>query len=186
MGQDRVAADRYVYVVFRKNGTPCYVGKGHGSRYQHHVLGRSHNIVLKRIVKKEGELPVIKIREGLTDDRAFALEIALISAIGRYDLGNGPLVNMTAGGDGVVGHEQTPEQIEKLRATRIGRRLSPESRAKVSAGLKGKPKSVEHCAAVSMARKGIATNPWSAESKLKASQSQRARRAAEGCKPSRR
>lgn len=100
--------DLYVYIIFRSNGIPCYVGKGSGGRWTKHV-NRSHNKHLTNIYNKSGgDLPVIKVREGLTDLEAIETEIALIAAIGRDAMG-GPLVNLTDGGDGTRGAKMTNE-----------------------------------------------------------------------------
>ena len=146
--------DSYVYVVFRLNGVPCYVGKGKRGRWLAHFK-KSHNRYLQRIVAKEGpDLPVIKVREGLTDAEANLTEIALIAAIGRHDQKRGPLVNLTKGGDGVVGGIRTPEQIERLRQSRIGRKHTDVAKEKVRQAFIGKPKTPEHSAAVSAAKRG--------------------------------
>jgi hypothetical protein len=103
----------YVYVIFRPDGSPCYVGKGKGNRWRR--LRRRRNPRLERIIAKGArELPIIKIREGLTEAQAFEVEVALIAAIGRGK--NGPLVNMTDGGDGTSGYKRTPEQLARLQA----------------------------------------------------------------------
>lgn len=40
-------------------------------------------------------MPKIKIAENLTEDQAFALDKSLVLAIGRMNLGTGPLTNLT-------------------------------------------------------------------------------------------
>ncbi len=91
----------YVYVVFDRNGIPRYVGKGKGDRYKLHNMGWSHNKILAGMIRKAGaEFPVVIIRENLSEEEAFKIEIALIKAIGRIENG-GPLVNLTDGGEGV-------------------------------------------------------------------------------------
>jgi hypothetical protein len=160
----------YVYVIFRPNGEPCYVGKGQGDRWQAHLRG-SHNRYLRRIAAKEGHnLPIIKIRDGATEIEAFETEVALIAAIGRRDIKTGPLVNLTS--EGVSGREQTADQIEKLRQTRIGRRLSEASRARVREFQTGRSKPPEHCAAISAAKKGKPGKPPTAETRAKMSAAQ--------------
>ncbi len=156
----------YVYVIYRLDGTPCYVGKGTGDRIEDHFK-KSHNVHLARIVAKAGGiLPYRKVAENLTHDEAFAAEIALIATIGRMTQG-GPLVNMTDGGDGVRGHKRTPEQCAAMSAARKGCRNSPEAAAKISASLKGRPKTKEHGEAVSRAKKGKSTGHQSEETKKK-------------------
>src|SRR5579859_4183589 len=104
MTKDRLLrSDFYVYVIFRPNGIPCYVGKGHGKRDQLHEVKGSHNLHLRAIFELAGgKLPRVRLREGLTDKEALALEIVFIRAIGR-EIHGGPLVNQTDGGEGGSG-----------------------------------------------------------------------------------
>ena len=123
----------YVYILFRLNGIPCYVGKGKGARWlRHESRPRHENIHLRNIVgqaRKSGvELPKIKVREGLSEEDAFVIERGLIAAIGREHLG-GPLVNQTDGGDGTSGRVFTAEHRANIGAAKRGRKLSPEQRA---------------------------------------------------------
>src|ERR1700732_3623 len=94
----------YVYLLFRINGTPCYVGKGKDDRWNDHERSkRFKNNFLKGIVaeaKVAGlDLPKVKIQEGLTEEAAHELECLLIKVIGRRNIGTGPLVNLTDGGE---------------------------------------------------------------------------------------
>lgn len=140
----------YVYMLFREDGiTPFYVGKGKGNRWmQHERWAQRGNAYKDNIIcamKDKGiEVPKKKIAENLTNDEACALEIRLIAEIGRHP--NGPLTNLTRGGDGVVDHsEEAKASIGKAtRERQLGRPLSAEHRAKVSAALKGKKLSDEH------------------------------------------
>src|ERR1700761_7893189 len=99
----------YLYVYFRLNGSPCYIGKGCGQRWlSHEQKNRCSNHRLRALIERAGgELPKLKIREGLTNDEASAMEIAFIAAIGRGR--KGPLVNMTDGGEGTVGNVLSAE-----------------------------------------------------------------------------
>ncbi len=70
----------YVYIYFKLNGTPCYVGKGMGNRFKVH-LTRTHNPRLaSEITKAGGLLPVVIVRAGLTDEEAQETERAFIRA----------------------------------------------------------------------------------------------------------
>jgi hypothetical protein len=136
--------DYYVYVVFRPNGEPCYVGKGRRTRWKHHQWGQSHNRHLKAIYEKaNGELPIWKAQEGLTNEQALDTERALIAALGRADRKAGPLVNLTDGGDGMEGYKQTPEAIAKTVAYHLGRKRSPETCARIGASRVGEKQSAE-------------------------------------------
>jgi hypothetical protein len=112
----------YVYVIFRTNGIPCYVGQGVGDRYKRHGYNKnSRNKHLAAIYKNAtSPLPVKKIKENLTRDEAIELEEFLISVIGREKNG-GPLVNCTDGGEGSLGWEAPKEWKEhrSMEATRL-------------------------------------------------------------------
>lgn len=139
--------DFYVYVYFRLDGSPCYVGKGRGERWLVHERQESHNQHFNRIISKAGaSLPKVKTREGLTNAAAIETEIALIAAIGRADLGSGPLVNHTIGGDGSRGHIHTmsASSRRKLSAAKMGHAVSKETREKISRALRGRSLSSEH------------------------------------------
>lgn len=106
--------DFYVYAYFRLDGTPCYIGKGRGSRSHHHLTHiRRVNPHLKNIIRNAGgDLPVAIIRDNLTESEAFETEVAFIAAIGRKPAG--PLVNFTDGGEGASGYIFTQEQRARL------------------------------------------------------------------------
>lgn len=75
----------YTYIWLRDDGTPYYVGKGHGKR-----AFRTGCPPFERIILQEWE----------TELEAFAAERLLISLYGRKDNGTGVLRNLTDGGDG--------------------------------------------------------------------------------------
>ncbi len=118
-----VRSDFYVYVLFRPDtGQPFYVGKGCGRRIRISPFDGSnpykHNIAQK--AKREGRsIPKVKIAANLTEAEAFKLEAAFIGAISRHP--DGPLVNVTDGGEGSSGHKQTEETCAKKRAVLKGR-----------------------------------------------------------------
>jgi group I intron endonuclease len=148
----------YVYIIFRPSGAPCYVGKGCGKRWREHFkpsyLKRHHNERLARIIKNAGgSLPVVIIRSGLTNQQAIDLEKAFIAAIGRSP--NGPLVNMTDGGDGQVGLIFSQATRQKMREAALGRINGPETRARISASNKGKTITEEQKKKMSFAHMGM-------------------------------
>ena len=148
-------SDFYVYVIFRPNGVPCYVGKGCGYRDRNHIHGSgSHNPHVRAITRLAGgSLPFIRFREGLTDNAAHELERVLIAAIGR-EIHGGPLVNQTDGGEGCGGIVWTDAHRANQSKAQRGKKASPETRAKLSAAHKGKPHSPEWNAKVGAASKG--------------------------------
>lgn len=136
----------YVYVLFRLDGSPCYVGKGKGSRWTQHEnhVGEHPNRRLAKIIEAANGrgLPKVKIRQSLTNAEACAIERAFIAAIGRGH--RGPLVNMTDGGEGALGRrlsEEARKRIGRGGEKRRGRKTgphSPERKAAISAAKLGK------------------------------------------------
>lgn len=153
----KAANNFYVYAYFRLDGTPCYVGKGKGERWRHRgKYGRNcHFLNIRAKAKREGfDLPCTKLIEGLTEPEAMQIEADLIRLVGRKANG-GPLVNLTDGWEGASGYVWTAEQREAHGAKRRGRKHSAEWCAAISATLKGRPKSSQHIANASAARRGV-------------------------------
>lgn|ERR1039458_1620726 len=136
----------YVYVIFRPNGIPCYVGKGKGNRWMGDTARSRYNPHFAAIIKKakmdNQELTRIKVRENLTEDDAFQIEVALIAAIGRRKNG-GCLVNMTDGGEGL---SNPSTEVRAKMSAKAKARITPELIARVrTIGIlsKGIPKSAQ-------------------------------------------
>lgn len=154
----------YVYMIFRPNGVPCYVGKGHHQRWQRH-LRSTHNKYLSRIIAKaDGNVPIVKLRDTVTEAEAMETEMAYIAAIGRIKVG-GPLVNMTDGGEGVSGMTQSAHQRNIASITHTGNKYSvgakrtKESRAKMRTAKLGKPLSASHRRSIGDAHIGRIRDP---------------------------
>lgn len=189
----------YVYGYFdAQDGTPFYIGKGKGSRLYHHLKEavnpntKDKNKHKIRKIKKHisyGTNPVIEIIDGgLSESVAFELEEFLIKTIGRADLGNGPLTNMSDGGEGLVGlirdmggvknpnygkrgeesiwwgKSHTEETKEKMRLSQVGKIFSEDHKLAMR-----KPKSDAGREAIALARRTSSYRP-SDETKKKISE----------------
>ena len=182
---------------------PFYVGKGCGNRmYSHLAEAKStsmcnHKLNTIRKILDDGYEPVIKVvLDNLTEEDAFELEEFLISEIGRRDLGDGPLVNLTDGGEGFSGFvrdisgENNPNYGNTGEKSALwGRTHSEESKRKMSDAQKGrvfteehkqamrKPKSEEGRKAIAEAQRAKLDAGWrpSEESNLKRSQTLKGR-----------
>lgn len=119
----------YVYVYMHpKTKIPFYVGLGKGERYLSHLKEakrethkttkqNKHKLNTIRKILSEGDVPIIQmVASEISLDAARKLEIYLICTIGRSDLNEGPLTNLTRGGEGVG--EVSPESKQKRILTR--------------------------------------------------------------------
>jgi hypothetical protein len=100
----------YAYVWFRTHqGTPYYVGKGHGKRA---YTSKDHNV---KCPKDPWRIQVILCE---SEDAAFQLEKDLIALYGRKDIqtGNCWLRNLTDGGEGLSNFSD--ETRKKMRGPR--------------------------------------------------------------------
>lgn len=142
--------DFYTYIYYdpTKGNEPFYVGKGKDNRAWFHQYGYSDNHLNRRIKKiiNKGKQPIIGLYAGLDEEFALFLEEELIRHIGRRDLKQGPLVNLTNGGDGVSGHihtRETRKRMSEAARKRARRSMSEEQKQKVAAVHKGKKVSPE-------------------------------------------
>jgi hypothetical protein len=137
-----------VYVYFdprpRKKREPIYVGKGLTSRrpdahwlYPARIKNTMFQGVLAKI-KRAGLAPIVEIVQYFdTEDAAFACEIALIGKFGRRSLGTGSLCNLTPGGGGNAADAKRSELTRlHLRESHLGKKQTPEQRARASETLR--------------------------------------------------
>lgn len=123
--------NHYVYRHIRLDtGEPFYIGIGTKSDKQseYHRANSKHkrNDFWKSVVNK-ADYEVEILLESNDYDFIKQKEIELIALYGRRDLGKGTLVNMTDGGDGVIGVIQTLESIDKRRVKLKGRKHTEET-----------------------------------------------------------
>jgi hypothetical protein len=153
---------KYIYDDLEFDYEPFYIGQGTkyrctaglkhgGSPYKKFKINK---------IKEDGFTPkVIKLYENLEFETAIKLEIETILKIGRSDLGKGPLVNLTDGGEGTInmsqiikdkiskkskGSKRTDDTKEKMRLSRKeyfdagnttwnkGREWTPDERLKLT------------------------------------------------------
>jgi len=99
----------YVYMIYKTDNTPIYVGKGTGTR-AYNSFRRSDNKAVRACTTKDRfEI----VRDNLTESEAFKFEVELIQRYGRRSEGTGVLYNLTPGGDGVSGHVYSESEIVK-------------------------------------------------------------------------
>lgn len=114
----------YVYVIWRgdkQHTEPMYVGKGKGRRiFAHFYKSDQVNPVKKLIfekMRKRGVEPLFSLLGSeLTDDEAMALESETIHKLGRIVTKNGPLANLTEGGEGQASTRARRGQHGRARA----------------------------------------------------------------------
>lgn len=135
-----------------------YVGIGKTEKRAYNKYNRSK--FWKSITNKT-DYSVEIISKVDTWEEACELEQFLIQEYGRKDLGTGILVNMTDGGEGMLGYKTSEETREKLSLARTGKKHTEETLKKLSLAKKGKPSnrkgikmSEEHKAKIGKANKG--------------------------------
>jgi len=126
----------YVYTHTRLDTNEIfYVGIGTQDNYRRASKTVNRSVFWKNIINKTG-WKVDIVFDNLSWDKACEIEKELIIKYGRKDLCLGSLVNLTDGGDG-----------------NSGRKISQETRQKMSNMKKGVPKSDEHKKNMSIALK---------------------------------
>lgn len=133
----------YAYIHCKPDGTPFYVGKGHGKRAWKFGQRRKHH---HNIVAKYGaENILVGKMDCSTEALAFELEKGLIKCLRRMNV---PLCNMTDGGEGASGRVHRPESIELMRRVQSGKVISQEAREKMAIAKRGKKLSPSHVAKI--------------------------------------
>lgn len=100
----------YVYLMFRLDGSPFYVGagksaEGRETRFSAHIRealwgwDSPKHLVIREMLGLGHKIVCAIDSWHIDRNKAFAREDALISQIGRIDLGVGPLINESAGGN---------------------------------------------------------------------------------------
>ena len=129
----------YLYRHIRlDNNEVFYVGIGGFSKYEkEYTYKRAYdnrrNKWWKSIIDNTN-YEVDILLENLTWEEACIKEIEFIKIYGRRDLGLGTLVNLTNGGDGMLGYVTSQETKEKISKSKKG--VKNEKLSKICKGLK--------------------------------------------------
>lgn len=159
----------YVYEHWRPDrDEPFYVGKGKGRR-ANVLYGRNehHRRIQKKLAALGMCVEVRLVAEGLTSDRALALEIERISF---WRASGVALANRTDGGEG--GANPAADTRAKMRAAKLGRKLTEEHKRKIGEASRAAQASPEAKQKRSMIVREVMGRP---EVKAKLSASQKAR-----------
>jgi hypothetical protein len=133
--------NKYVYVIlditknknvkygkYEFSHQPIYVGYGNYNRWDSHFVkakrGDTRTHIRAKIKKLAdgGNMPKVEIIYIGLKHKAVKLEIELISVIGRKIFGDGPLYNITNGGDGgstYTGNPNIKNIIKKLKKRKV-------------------------------------------------------------------
>jgi len=87
----------YTYAYLREDGTPYYIGKGKGNRIDNPHYRSNKTKVRVPLPPKQRR---VKLKQNLSEEKAYKHEMYMISIFGRKDLGTGILLNMNDGGKG--------------------------------------------------------------------------------------
>ena len=143
----------YCY-LYKVNGIYRYIGKGQKHRVVDHLKHRDgtlksrHNKAFISHLRNQKELgiePEIEVIFCESEQEAHDIEMTYIAEIGRLCTGDGPLFNITLGGEGVSGYIHTDEELVKMREASLGEnnaffgeKHTDDAKAKMSAWRKGK------------------------------------------------
>lgn len=168
----------YCY-LYKVDGIYRYIGKGTGRRVVDHLKFRDRDkggnqafISHLRNQKELGIEPEIEVIFCESEQEAHDIETTYIAEFGRLCTGDGPLFNITLGGEGTSGWAPSSEWRAKNSASRKGQipwnkgvPIQDEQKTKLSIKMKGQPPfnkgkkaSVETRISMSVAKKGKPSN----------------------------
>jgi len=141
---DQRKPGKYIYDDIEFDFEPIYVGKGNANRPNRHKYLYDKNVCkfyskIKSILNETNIFPkYIIYKDNLSEEDANNEEIRLISKIDRF---NGPLTNMSDGGEGQSGWKMSEETKKKKSIAMLGKTLGPlskETKKKISIAKTGK------------------------------------------------
>ena len=128
----------YVYTHTRLDTNEVfYVGIGNDAKYERANVKRQRTKYWFNIINKT-EYKIDIIEDNLLWEQACDREKYWIKFYGRRDLNEGSLVNLTNGGEGTLGIKRGESYRIKQRAAQCGKKVSEETRKKISEAKKGK------------------------------------------------
>lgn len=119
---------------------PFYIGKGKNKRCYRAIepneLQKEKKTIKRNYVEKLYSLGlkpiIIKLFENLTEIESFEKEIELIKTIGRLKYKEGPLTNISEGGDGTSGWKHSKKSRKKISLSKLNKPLSNEHKEALS------------------------------------------------------
>lgn len=124
-----------VYGLFSE-GEVFYIGKTTDDRlaqrlheHRYHAmkankLNRKVYNKIRKLIREHKDITIKPLFVTDNEDEQNAKEVELIAQYGRDLRRGGKLYNSTEGGDGVVGHQYTPEQIKKMSDAKLGNKIN--------------------------------------------------------------
>lgn len=127
----------YIYIHKKPDGTPFYVGKGHGKR-AHKFYNRNphHQAILD---KYDGQV-IVEIINCISEKSAFELEMIYIKQLKEA---NYRLANMTDGGEGVTGYRFDAETVNRIAKINKTKKRSDAFKKMVSCQWKGVKRGIQ-------------------------------------------
>ena len=148
----------YVYMYTDLDNVPFYVGKGKNDRHRiYYHLHKCHiNPFLKNKICKVGiaNVQIQFLHKNISEEKAFQQERYWIKYIGRRDKKEGPLCNLTDGGEGIGGYTHSKETKGKIGKALKNRKFSEETLCKMSTARIGRKLPMETCQRMRIAKKG--------------------------------
>ncbi|WVQ00687.1 hypothetical protein [Synechococcus phage MC09] len=143
----------YVYLYLHEDGTPYYVGKGVGGRWEN----PNHNCSVPP--RERVSFPV----EGVSEEWALFMEMELIDRYGRLDDGTGVLENQTDGGE----NPPKSKKGQKNRAKSFWDNATEEERKERGKRISEGKKKNAHITAEQVRQRHAAGNYYTEEGKAK-------------------
>lgn len=124
-----------------RNDEVFYIGMGQDRRWLRHFTRVDRHPMTHRmnLLKTQGVQPTVSfICTGIDSEFAALVEQETISKFGRRDLGKGPLLNLTDGGDGC--NNPSPETRKRMSESATGVKQSKETIEKRVSQMRGVPR----------------------------------------------